>query len=115
MMPPPMGRPGMPPMMGQSPMGPSPGAMAALKDLQQVPVGKRIEEALEDVSLKLGQALADAHLQSARAAKLLADALSRVEQAREALAENATAALPSPPDMGGGMPGGGNPPSMGPF
>jgi len=108
------------PMQGPGlPGGPPDPVLAGLAMLQQSPPPEGEQEALRDASTKIGMAMSRVQTRSPKAARLLADALSKVQQAREALQQEAQKQLPAPPDLGlsggsmaGGMPGGGG---MGPF
>jgi hypothetical protein len=99
-----------------SPMGPAPpgagggpeGILQMLAGLQQQPPPDGEKEALNDATMKLGMALSRIQLRSAKAAKLLADAISKVQQAKEALAQEGQRGLQPPPDLGlagGGLSG----------
>jgi len=81
-----------------------------LAGLQQQPPPEGEQEALRDASMKIGMALSRVQTRSAKAARLLADALSKVQQAREALQQEGQRGLSPPPDLGfagGGMAAGG--------
>lgn len=99
------GPPGAPPMGG--PPGPAPeggggpeGILKMLAGLQQQPPPDGEQEALRDASMKIGMAMARIQMRSAKAARLLADALSKVQQAREALQQEGHRSLNAPPDLG---------------
>ena len=105
------------PLMGQTPMGPDPGMMQALEGLQGQPSPGGEDSALNDVTTKLGFAVSRIQLRSPEAAKLLTDAMSKIQQARHKLSEIQSSPMGLPPDLLGGlggMPGGQmGPPPMG--
>ena|SRR5437879_5935216 len=109
--------PGMPgPAPGASPM-PSPGGgappMEMLEQFAGMPSPGGEDELLGEATNQISLALTRIHLRSPRAAKLLADAQSKVQQAREVLSEDSMAPLGLPPNLlGGGMPGMGPGPGM---
>lgn len=105
------------PGMGQSPMGgPPSGALEALQQMQQSPSPSGEEEALAKASTFLGLALARVYLRSPKAAKMISDALSRVQSARQELSDLGSGPMMPPPDlMGGSAPGGMPGPSPGGF
>ena len=90
--------------MGPSPMGgPDPMGLEALGQLQSQPSPGGEEQALADASLNIGMALTRIHMRSPRAARLLSDALSKLNQAREALQTEASAPVGAPPNLLGGL------------
>lgn len=82
-----------------------------LAGLQQEPPPSGEQEALRDASMKISMAMGRVQLRSAKAARLLADALSKVQQAREAMQQEGKGAMNAPPDLGfgAGAPGMGGP------
>ena len=108
---PPMGGGGMPPgmgggMMGQPPPfggGPPPGALSALDAMAQQPQGIGEKQALRDATSKLQVALSRVLMRSPHAAKLIADAISRTQQAASILEDDATETIGPPPDLLGAM------------
>lgn len=100
--PPPMAGMGMP-LMGQTPMGPDPAQMQALEALQGNPSPGGEDEALTDATTKLGFAASRIQLRSPEAAKLLNDAISKVQQARQKLQAAQTGPVGAPTDLMGGM------------
>jgi len=63
--------------------------------------------------MKIGMALSRVQLRSPKAARLLADALSKVQQAREAMQQEGKGAMNAPPDLGFAGAGGPGTPPMG--
>jgi hypothetical protein len=103
-MPIPMAGP-MAPGMGPPPIaGLPPGALDALKNLQETPAPAGETQALAEATMKIGMALQRIYLRSPKASKLLADALAKVQQAREELEKNpGGGAQGPPPNLLGGM------------
>lgn len=106
------------PPPGGAPPAPGPGgdggpaaAMQALLSLQQAPPPDGEKDALMDVTTKLGFVLSRVQLRSAKAARLISEALSKIQGAKEALADEAShpiAPVPNlgvPSIMGAGAPG----------
>jgi len=97
---------GGPPMGG--PPGPAPdgggggpeGILKMLAGLQQQPPPDGEQEALKDASMKIGLAMARWQLRSPKAARLLADSLSKIQQARETMQQEGKGAMNAPPDLG---------------
>lgn len=90
---------------GPMPMGAPPGLgggdpMQALMGLQEQPAPDGEDQALQDASLKIGMAYSRIQMRSPKAAKLLADASSKVQQAREALKQEGSRPLGAPPSLG---------------
>lgn len=99
---PPLAGPGLP-GMGPSPMGqPSPASLDSLLNLQQQPSPGGEEEALAEASTALGLALSRVYMRSPTAAKMIADALSRVQSARTELTKDQ--GVGAPPNLMGGLP-----------
>lgn len=99
------------PGMGAPPMpGPPPDAMGAMGMLSNAPSPDGEQQALMEASEKVGLALARAWLRSPKAARLLADALKKIQDAREALDQAGKGPVGAPPDLGGMAP----PAPMGP-
>ena len=99
---PPMAGQGMP-LMGQTPMGPDPAMMQALEGLQGNPSPGGEDQALTDATTKLGFAAARIQLRSPKAAKLLNDAMSKVQQARTEIQHAQSGPVGAPTDLMGGM------------
>lgn len=99
------GAEGGPPGGGAGPEG----LLKVLASLQQSPEPDGADQMLNDATMKINAAYARVAQRSAKAAKLLMDANSRVQAAREALQQESSRALPAPPSLGmppsGGMPG----------
>lgn len=105
------GAPGGPPGGDMGGGGPD-GMMKVLAGLQKQPPPDGEKQALTDASTKISMALSRIQLRSAKAAKLLSDAVSKIHAAREALDNEGSSPVAAPPDLGmtGGMnPGGGSP------
>jgi hypothetical protein len=108
--------PGAPPQ----PQGaPGAGILDGLKSLlgaQQSPEPDGIEKALTDATMLLQFATSRLGVRSAEITKILADAVGKIQQARQRLKEMPTAPLNAPPDIGFAGAGAGAPPApMGPF
>src|SRR5215467_4927938 len=98
----------MPGMGGGSPdaqMGPS-NPIAGLQALQsmaqnqQSPPPSGEQDALRDASMQIGFAASRIAQRSAKAARLLAEALAKIQSAREALESEGNRPLGQPPDLG---------------
>lgn len=101
---------------GAPPFGGPPQGLESLQQLLQQPSPDAEQSALSQATMQLGGVLPRVHLRSPRAAKLIADAISRLESARDALTEDMTEALAPPPDLLGGLtPNRSGLPSMGPY
>ena len=102
-MPPPMAGPGLP-GPGPSPLGqPNPAALQALGDLQKQPSPGGEEEALTKATDAVGMAMSRIYMRSPEAAKMLSEALSRIQSARMELQKIASAPVGMPPDLLGGI------------
>lgn len=101
---PPMAGQGMP-LMGNTPMGPDPAMMEALGQLQGQPSPGGEDKALTEASTQLGFAASRLQLRSPKAAKLVNDAISKVQQARTELQNAQSGPLGAPTDLMGGMQG----------
>jgi hypothetical protein len=84
------------------------GLLKILASLQKQPPPDGETQAIQQAANLLSMALSRVQMRSASSAKLLADAISKVQSAREALAKEGSGAVASPPDLGmtGGMPPG---------
>ena len=97
---------------GGSPMGgPPQAAMSALDQLSKSSPQRGPKEALDDATAKLQVALMRIYLMNPKAAKLVSDALSKVQQAQSELTREGSSPVGAPPNllgqgaqMGGGMP-----------
>ena len=87
--------------------------LKVLAGMQKSPPPSGEQEALRDASMKIGMAASRWQTRSPKAARLLADALSKIQQAREVMDALKTSPLEAPPDLGLGGPGGPSP--MGPM
>jgi len=106
---------------GPAPTPPNAGGPEAglkvLAEMQQQPPPGGEEQMLAEASNLIGQAASRMSMRSAKAGKALADALSKIQQAREAMKDVASGPLAPPPDLAmngmapGGLPGG-MPPAM---
>jgi hypothetical protein len=95
-------------------MGPSNpiAGLQALAQMQQSPPPSGEQDALRDASMQIGFAASRIAQRSAKAARLLAEALAKIQSAREALESEGNRPLGQPPDLGAGpMAGGGQPPA----
>ena len=103
-------------MGGPGPLGGDGGGpdqiLAMLAKLQQGPPPDAEQEAMRDATMKISMALSRIQMRSAKAARLLSEAISKIHSAREALGQEADRAVGPPPAMGmppamAGAPGGG--------
>lgn len=78
-------------------------SMGALEQLSGMPGAEKEKEALAQASANIQIALATIYTKSAKAADLLSKAYSEIQKAREVLEQLASAPLPGPPDLLGGM------------
>ena len=74
--------------------------LKVLATLQSSPPPDGEQEALRDASMKIGMAFSRIQLRSAKAARLLSEAQSKIQSAREALQQEASRPLSAPPDLG---------------
>lgn len=79
-------------------------ALEALQKLQGSPPPDGEQEALRDASMKIGLAFSRIQLRSAKAARLLSEAISKIQSARETLQAESERSLAPPPNLGGGLP-----------
>lgn len=93
------GGPGGPPGGGMAPPGGGPGQLDALASMQSAPPPHGEEEALADATMKIGMALARIHMRSPKAAKMLSEAVSKIQGARKELKNTATNPVASPPNL----------------
>ena len=99
-----MAGPGLP-GMGPSPMGgPPQAAMQALDQMAADPTPEGEVDAMHEATVKLRVALSRVYMRSHRASKHLADAISSIQKAREALQDDSQSPVGLPPDLLGGMP-----------
>ena len=109
------GLPGAPPQQGPGGGGgPIDAIMQSLLGLQQTPEPDGVDEALRDASMKIGFAASRTQLRSAKVTKMLTEAVSKIQGAREELKNLPTQPLSPPPNLGfEGTPGA--PPQMNPM
>jgi hypothetical protein len=91
--------------------------LKVLAGMQSSPPPSGEEEALRDASMKIGMAASRVAQRSAKAARLLAEAIAKIQSAREALQAEPSRALAAPPDFGLSMigaPGAASPMGPGP-
>lgn len=87
-------------------------ALQVLAGLQQSPPPSGEQEALQEATQKIQMAMGRIQLRSAKSAKLLSEALAKIQAAREALDTTDSSPLSPPPNLG--FPGQGGGPSATP-
>ena len=85
---------------GMAGPGGGPQQLDALASMQQGPPPHGEEEALADATMKIGMALARIHLRSPKAAKMLTEALSKIQGARQEMQTLAQSPVSPPPSLG---------------
>ena len=107
------GLPGAPPQPGAG-GGPMDAIMQGLLSLQQTPEPDGVDQALQEASLKIGFAASRTQARSAEVTKMLTEAASKIQGARQKLKDLPTQPLSPPPNLGfEGTPGA--PPQMNPM
>lgn len=87
------------------------GLMKILASLQQQPPPDGEKQALQEASTKIAMAISRIQLRSPKAARLLAESVSKIQQAQETIAQEGERPIAAPPDLG--MTGGMVPPAGG--